>query len=416
MAGIGGPANAQTGEQTGVQSFGGQAQNPMAPMVTRPAFSDAMFSEYNTPEIRQRPQTMEAQAAAMIAAQRRAEMMKRGTLGPGEIEIGSNATGTGRVVTAQNPKPAVVDMPNTSEEHDIADAIAIATQAKGSPLSRAEMAAARLKAHKAWTEAGRAPTAAQLDFGSLADVTPQAIDLAALHYRKTGTMPALGMGDRTTRKAIMNRAAALLPADIMRIEAGGGDIATNKAQFAADKDSLTKLTTQRAAINAFEQTAQKNIDMFLDTAGKIVDTGSPLANTAVRFVTGKLIGSPDQAAYDAARQVAVNEVAKITGNPTLAGQLSDTARKEVAAFNPSNATLKQSVAVMRLLKRDMANRITSLDTELEHIRGRLSPGATNSQVPADVVGVLKGAGPGRHTLSDGSVWMVGADGRVTKAQ
>ena len=49
-------------------------------------------------------------------------------------------------------------------------------------------------------------------------------------------------------------------------------------------------------LDAPEQRDQR----FGNAAGKVVDTGSPLANMAVRSVTGKLLGSPDQAAFDAA--------------------------------------------------------------------------------------------------------------------
>jgi hypothetical protein len=207
-------------------------------------------------------------------------------------------------------------------------------------------------------EADKAAAAA----GDKTDLTPEGIDIAADLFWKTGQLPALGMGDKTTRKAIINRAAARHP---------DADIASNKAELAANSATLTQLEKQRAAIGAFEQTASKNIDIFLETAGKVVDSGSPLANTYLRMATGKLLGSPNQTQYDAARQVVVNEVAKIITNPNLSGQLSDAARKEVEAFNPAGATLKQSVAVMRLLKRDMQNRTDALDDQINAIRKRI---------------------------------------------
>jgi hypothetical protein len=194
------------------------------------------------------------------------------------------------------------------------------------------------------------------------ELTPEGLDAAALMFSKTGQQPALGMGDKTTRKAIINRAAQLTP---------GLDIASAKADYGANTATLTQLEKQRAAIGAFEQTASKNIDIFLETAGKVVDTGSPFANTLLRQASGKLLGSTNQAQYDAARQVAINEIAKITSNPTLSGTLSDSARHEVEAFNPQNATLAQSVAVMRLLKRDMQNRTGSLDDQIGAIRERI---------------------------------------------
>jgi hypothetical protein len=209
------------------------------------------------------------------------------------------------------------------------------------------------------------------------NLSPEGLDAAALNYAKTGMVPPLGMGDKNTRKLIINRAAQMMP---------GLDIASAKADFTANSASLTGLQKQRDAIGAFEQTAMKNIDVFLDAAGKIVDTGSPLANTLVRQASGKLLGSPDQAAYDAARQVAINEIAKITSNPNLSGTLSDSARHEVDAFNPQNATLKQTVAVMRLLKRDMQNRTHALDEQLGTIKGRIgkASGTTPAAAPVSV--------------------------------
>lgn len=203
------------------------------------------------------------------------------------------------------------------------------------------------------------------------NLTPEGLDAAAMMFAKTGQLPALGMGDKTTRKAIINRAAAMTP---------GLDIASAKADFGANSDSLKVLQKQRDAISAFEQTASKNIDLFLDTAGKVVDTGSPLANTYVRAVSGKLLGSPDQAAYDAARQVAINEIAKITQGGGLSGVLSDSARKEIGDFNPKSATLKQTVQVMRTLKQDMANRASSMDDQIVAIKNRI--GKATGAAPA----------------------------------
>ncbi len=225
-----------------------------------------------------------------------------------------------------------------------------------------------------------------------AQVTPDAVDLAARNYLTTGAMPPLGMGDKTTRQKILNKAGELQVGGL-----GNGSIAANKAIYGGDSSSLKKLQNQRDTIGAFEETAGKNIDLFLDAAGKVVDTGSPLANTPARLVSGKMIGSPDQASYEAARQVAINEVAKITSNPTLSGQLSDSARKEVEAFNPANATLAQSVAVMRTLKKDMGNRTSSLDDQIGLIRGRL--GATNGTTAKTSGGTVKLQSPdGKSTM------------------
>lgn len=219
-------------------------------------------------------------------------------------------------------------------------------------------------------------------------LTDDAITQTAKRYLETGVMPPLGMGDKTTRQRVLNRAAQLDPSS---------NVAANSAGFRADSGSLAALQKSRDAIAAFEHTAARNIDVFLETAGKVVDTGSPIANISARLVSGKMLGSPDQAAYDAARLVAVNEIAKITSNPNLTGQLSDSARHEVEMFNPREATLKQTVAVMRILKADMANRITSLDEQLAQTRARVGT-ATAKPEPSG-------------KPSGGTVQMIAPDGR-----
>lgn len=47
-------------------------------------------------------------------------------------------------------------------------------------------------------------------------------------------------------------------------------------------------------------------------------------------------------------------------------------------------------------------------------RGGASAAPTSASVPANVSAALKGATPGRHTLSDGSVWTIDASGNITK--
>jgi len=248
---------------------------------------------------------------------------------------------------------------------------------------RQDAANAEARRHNQATEARAAAGASDVTA-----LSPEGMDMAALRYKMTGIMPALGMGDKTTRQKIINRSAELSPADEARINAGGQNIAANAASVRADSGSLAAMQKQRDAITSFEKTASKNIDIFLEQAGKVVDTGSPMMNAPARMFTGKIAGAPDQAAYDAARQVAINEVAKITSNPNMSGVLSDTARKEVEAFNPGNATLKQTVAVMRILKRDMANRTLALDETLAATRGRLTgQSAPKATEKADPLGI-----------------------------
>lgn len=206
--------------------------------------------------------------------------------------------------------------------------------------------------------------------GAGVTLTQEAMDYWAKFAGTTGQLPALGMGNSgaKARQDILNRAPQVV----------GGDVATNRATNRSDTASLTQMQKMRDSVVAFESTANANLDLFLKTAKPIVDSGSPLVNQPMRAINKTALGSKELAAYDAARRVAINEIAKVTNNPTLAGTLSDAARKEVESLIPEQATLGQIYAVANVLRNDMANRHTELDKGLADIKGRMGGGATPS--------------------------------------
>lgn len=195
---------------------------------------------------------------------------------------------------------------------------------------------------------------------------------AGEEYARTGVMPSLGR-DSITRAKIVKAGNTwakdnnLTPRDVIMM----------RAAYQGDKTSLINFQKRRDQIVSFEQTAQKNLDMFLDLAGKIPDTGVPWINKPIRTLDEKLIGSENMAAVNAARQVANNEIAKVTSGGGLGGVLSDTARKEVSDYNPASATFAQTKAIAKVLKADMANRHQTMDATLNDIKERIgvTPGA-----------------------------------------
>jgi hypothetical protein len=202
-------------------------------------------------------------------------------------------------------------------------------------------------------------------------LTPEALDMAAQQFASTGQMPNVGRSG-AVRAQIINQAATKYPKV---------DLATNAAAYKANQDSLQKLQSNLDSVTAFESTANKNLDLFLDQAKKVVDSGSPFLNTPLRMINQKMLGSSDQAAYSAARQVAVNEIAKVTSNPGLSGQLSDSARHEIDTFNPQNATLGQTYKVAQVLRQDMANRHESYSEQISAIKQRLGNSTTGGNAP-----------------------------------
>jgi hypothetical protein len=133
-------------------------------------------------------------------------------------------------------------------------------------------------------------------------------------------------------------------------------------------------------LSAFEQTGLKNLKQFTDLAAKIPDTGVPWVNTPVRNLDVNAVGSANMAAVQAARAVALREIARVTNDPKLSGQLSDHAREEVENLVPANATFNQIRAVANVLQTDMANVHMSLAAQKDDIGKRIGiqSNATNA--------------------------------------
>lgn len=211
-------------------------------------------------------------------------------------------------------------------------------------------------------------------------LTPDALNMAADQFAETGVMPQVGRSG-AVRSQIINAAAARNP---------GGNLAANSAAFKANEGSLKKLQTNFDQVTAFENTAGKNLDVFLGTAQKVVDSGSPWINRPLRMVAGSGLGSEDQAAFNAARQTAVTEIAKVLNSSNASGVLSDSARHEVEGLIGPSASLKQIVSAATILKQDMANRHQAYQDQIGAIQDRLKGAKGSTSTPSNPAAPAQG--------------------------
>lgn len=233
------------------------------------------------------------------------------------------------------------------------------------------------KADAAQKETERHNRAVEAQGEAAPALTPDAIKLTAHQFAMTGQLPPMGMGKTgaKVRTDIINAAAD---------EYKNLDLPSQVAAYKANQASLTKLQGVADKVTAFESTAGKNLDQFLALADKIPDTGVPWLNTPIRLVNDKMVGSENQAAANAARDVALREIARVTNDPNLSGVISDSARKEVSSLSPQNATFAQIKAVAKVLKQDMANVHSSLNEQIGAVQQRIAtpPGGAAPAVPA----------------------------------
>lgn len=198
------------------------------------------------------------------------------------------------------------------------------------------------------------------------------LDQQAERYSQTGELPQGFNRSPGTTAAIIARSAQLHPDQ---------NLAGNKATFAADSAALKKVQGTFDQMTAFEGTALKNLDLYLEKAKAIPDLRAKFANVPLRAITGNMIGTKAMAELEAARQTAAAEVAKVLGSSTGAGVLSDTQKKEALDVVNGNLPFAATEGVVETLRQDMSNRHQSYLDDISAIKGRLGQ-KTTEQPPA----------------------------------
>jgi len=226
----------------------------------------------------------------------------------------------------------------------------------------------------AW-KAKQAPLA-QINVANAAGggLSSTAQDQAAEKYWQTGQLPptARGVAGLAQNRAIMNRAAELHPE---------GNLAANSAEYHANSASLNKLQTNFDQVNAFENTAIKNLDQVARTGALVPDLGTRFANVPVRKITGDMLGTKEMAQFRTALLTAQAESAKVLNSANAQGILTNEARKEAQNVLDGNLPFPAMLASINQLKTDFGNRHQSYLEQIADIKSRIS-GKPNSTTPS----------------------------------
>ncbi len=272
-----------------------------------------------------------------------------------------------------------------------------------------------------WMYQGQDVTGKVRDIPSAATVaitgstlSQDALDAAAHKYLDSGVLPpGFGTAGVMQKTAIQNRAAQIDPT---------AALARNSAIYKADVANLTNLEKTEGTLSAFENTAGKNLDQFMKLAETIPDTGMPWLNTPVRLLTQQVVGQTNMAAINAARDVGLREIARVTNDPKLSGALTDSARREVFGLSPKDATLPQIKAVVKVLRQDMANVHSGLTDKIETVKGGIGGNPYTATAPASATTPdLSGLGAGKARSFNtgpfsGQTWTTGPDGKPQRVK
>lgn len=231
----------------------------------------------------------------------------------------------------------------------------------------------------------------------LSTIDEKDLEFQARRAIATGHDPSMGFAApiRARYWAAYRRVAE--KADLSPEEASGLG-----AEFASNKTALAQLTSLKAKVLSFSNTAAENIKLALEESRKVDRSGVPLFNKWVQKGKRSITGDPELSAFDASIRIAINEVAKVTSSATAAGVLSDSARKEIEDVMNAAQTPQQFARVTDILKADMENRRAGIAKEEKILRGNLSK-SIDKIVPSETGQDRGGEGnsrPGQVTAED----------------
>jgi hypothetical protein len=227
-------------------------------------------------------------------------------------------------------------------------------------------------------------------------LTPDAVDLDAKQYLRTGSMPAMGLGNAAARIQIQNRAAEIAKADGNTID----DYISGRATLKADSASLSQITKIADAVNGFEQTALRNMQIAKELMDKGAGTSAgPVVNRWIQ--AGRVgTGDADVAAFNTAMGTVAGEYGKIiSGGSASIAATPEGARQEAADWLNKIQSPEAIDAQFDVARRDMANRKNSLNDQRALIQQRLRDPSAGGQgtPPAPATGTPATATPATAT-------------------
>jgi hypothetical protein len=221
-------------------------------------------------------------------------------------------------------------------------------------------------------------------------LSPAAIENAAARYNLDGTLPpSMGRGSQGAMdlRKIQNRAAELA------IATDPTQLRVNQLDAKSAAAALTQLSRAKTMASNFERTANANADLALGLSKQLDRTGMPILNAGLQYLRTNS-GSPEAAQWAAANETFVNEYAKIMSGGMGSGPVTDSARAKAHGLLTTAMTPQQYEGNVRLLQKEMANRMKGFEDEEAAVRARLAGAPAPSPAPAagvpdDIAAILK---------------------------
>ena len=215
------------------------------------------------------------------------------------------------------------------------------------------------------------------------NITQDEIDVWGSFVALTGKMPSLGRGKASTktRLAIAKSAAVYtLGGDKTLGESpdktpseAALSMLTKQSDTKSTQGSLNFLEKQVSAMGSFVTNIGLQVDKVKELSTDLETYDSRIMNVPLRFVRGKILGSPLQAKYDMYLTEIESEIGKLaTGSAASIAELSTSAQEKWANIHDKNLSVKDMISLLEETSNAADMRLKSVEQSLGDARTRMA--------------------------------------------
>lgn len=234
---------------------------------------------------------------------------------------------------------------------------------------------------------------ASTQMGSTID--PNAADMLALDYMKSGKQPSMGRGGWGSPLG-----QQVAEAMTRQVQAGlaSPDLATNHAAQQAAKTVYTNLARNYSQVGTSATIATKNLDLVLQANPDVSNTDSAWVNQHMQDFLRGASSSPGLTDYEVKIYTAAREYAKVvTGSSASVAELSAAAVEQVSNILNSSKSPEARLAAVNAMKQDMANITGSNAQTLIQWQDAIKSAGTNQTGFGSQGGNVPGSPPAANT-------------------
>ena len=226
------------------------------------------------------------------------------------------------------------------------------------------------------------------------------IDYVAQDYRRNGSS-VLSRFSATDKAKVINKASELA------LAAGNTSEAESLRRFSihANQIALNGLTKQEQLVDAYEKTADKQLNLLVELGRKVPKADWPFINSALMKGEKTIAGSPEANNFLSSAIATQGEFAKILSGSTSAAGATDASRREAADMISPYMSEEQLESLVPNLKREMEFRRQGYaEQKAELVKGSVQP----KNAPA--------SSPKKDITSDPAAISIGEDlkaGKIT---